>query len=84
MIGPCVRLRSVRQSVSPFASFLLKVEFFEDVILVSEFAVWFSLLFMPLEERRLRVREILVKLKGDEVFRHWKLDREIELFICLV
>ena len=53
MIGPSVRFRSVRQSASPFASFLLKVELFEDVVLVAEIAVWFFLLLMPFEELQL-------------------------------
>ena len=61
MIGPCVRLRSVHQSASPFASFLLKMEFFEDVLLVAEFAVWFSLLLMPFEELQLEFRGVLLE-----------------------
>ena len=58
---------SVRQSASPFASFLLKVELFEDVVLVAEFAVRFLLFLMPLKELRLQVRGALPKLKRDEV-----------------
>ena len=56
MIGPFVRFWSVRQSASLFVSFLLKVELLEDVVLVAEFAVGFSLLLVPLEERHLPVR----------------------------
>ena len=67
MIGPCVHLQSVHQSASPFASFLLKMEFFEDVLLVAEFAVGFPLFLLPLEERLTHFRGILSKLKGDEV-----------------
>ena len=66
MIGPYVCIRSVRQSASPFASFLLKVELFEDVVLVAEFAVWFSLLLMPFEELQLEFRGVLLEWKGDE------------------
>ena len=58
---------SVRQSASPFASFLLKVELFEDVVLVAEFAIRFLLFLMPLKELRLQVRGALPKLKRDEV-----------------
>ena len=65
MIGPSVRFCSVRQSASPFASFLLKMEFFEDVLLIAKFAVWFLLFLMPLE-RQLQLREILSKLQGDK------------------
>ena len=46
---------SVRQSASPFASFLLKVELFEDVVLIAEVAVWFFLLLMPFEELQLEL-----------------------------
>ena len=67
MIGPCVRLRSVHQSASPFASFLLKMEFFEEVLLVAEFAVGFPLFLLPPEERLAYFQGILSKLKGDEV-----------------
>ena len=67
MIGPRVCFCSVRQSASPFASFLLKVELFEDVVLVAEFAVRFQLLFVPHKELRLQVRGALPKLKRGEV-----------------
>ena len=69
MIGPSVRFRSVRQSASLFVSFLLEVELLEDVVLVAEFAVGFSLLLVPLEERHLPVRGVLPRLKGHEVGR---------------
>ena len=67
MIGPSVRFRSVRQSASPFASFLLKVELLEDVVLVAEFAIRFLLFLMPLKELRLPIRGALPRLKRDEV-----------------
>ena len=69
MIGPSVRFRSVSQSAGLFVSFLLEVELLEDVVLVAEFAVGFSLLLVPLEERHLPVRGVLPRLKGDEVGR---------------
>ena len=58
---------SVRQSASPFASFLLKVELLEDVVLVAEFAIRFLLFLMPLKELRLQARGALPRLKRDEV-----------------
>ena len=67
MIGPYVCFRSSRQSASPFASFLLKVELLEDVVLVAEFAIRFLLFLMPLKELRLQVRGALPKLKRGEV-----------------
>ena len=67
MIGPYVRIRSVRQSASLFVSFILEVELLQDVFLVAEFAIRFVLFLDPLKELRLQIRGVLPRLKRDEV-----------------